>query len=79
MEHHHGRLGDPAITPFGNGVLRWFEVDDFDAAVERAGSPNAEIGMPRELEALFFAALRRALMVSLEGSCRIPFIGLRSA
>ena len=31
VEHHHGPIGDPADRPFGNGVLLWFEVDDFDA------------------------------------------------
>jgi catechol 2,3-dioxygenase-like lactoylglutathione lyase family enzyme len=43
VEHHHGRLGDPDITPRGNGVLLWFELDDFDAAAARAESLNAEI------------------------------------
>ncbi len=47
VEHHHGHLGDPAITPYGNGVLLWFELDDFDAAVARAENLNAEIVMPR--------------------------------
>jgi GNAT superfamily N-acetyltransferase len=28
VEHHHGRIGDPNITPYGNGVLLWFELDD---------------------------------------------------
>lgn len=37
-EHHHGRIGDPADLPPGNGLLLWFEVDDFDAAVARAES-----------------------------------------
>ena len=35
VEHHHGPIGDPA-KPHGNGVLLWFEIDDFDAAVARA-------------------------------------------
>jgi hypothetical protein len=34
-------------SPHGNGVLLWFELDDFDAAVARAESLNAEIVMPR--------------------------------
>ena len=34
--HQHGPLGDPALRPYGNGVLLWFELDDFDAAVGRA-------------------------------------------
>ena len=36
VEHHHGPIGDPADKPYGNGVLLWFETDDFDAALERA-------------------------------------------
>ena len=47
VEHHHGPIGDPTITPYGNGVLLWFEVDDFDPAVARAEKLNAEIVMPR--------------------------------
>lgn len=47
VEHHHGHLGDPAITPHGNGVLLWFELDDLDAAVARAERLNAEIVMAR--------------------------------
>jgi predicted enzyme related to lactoylglutathione lyase len=35
-EHDHGPLGDPALRPYGNGVVFWFELDDFDAAVRRA-------------------------------------------
>lgn len=46
VEHHHGRIGDPSIMP-GNGVLLWFEVDDFDAAVARAAKLKAEIVLPR--------------------------------
>ena len=34
--HEHRHLGDPALASRGNGVLVWFEVDDFDAAVARA-------------------------------------------
>ncbi|MGH9290999.1 MAG: VOC family protein, partial [Acidimicrobiales bacterium] len=43
VEHDHGAIGDPDLRPYGNGVLLWFEVDDFDAAVERAGELGAEI------------------------------------
>ena len=35
-EHEHGPLGDPAPRPYGNGVLLWFELDDFDDAMGRA-------------------------------------------
>lgn len=46
VEHHHGAIGDPA-KPNGNGVLLWFEVEDFDAAVVRAAELNAEVVLPR--------------------------------
>lgn len=38
----HESLVDPG-APKGNGVLVWFEVDDFDGAVERARSLHAHI------------------------------------
>lgn len=47
QEHHHGAIGDPQKKPYGNGVLLWFEVDDFDAALARAGKLKAEIVLPR--------------------------------
>ncbi|MBD3162764.1 MAG: VOC family protein [Candidatus Eisenbacteria bacterium] len=40
-EHPH--MGDPDARPLGNGVLLWFAVDDFDAAVERARGLGAEV------------------------------------
>jgi catechol 2,3-dioxygenase-like lactoylglutathione lyase family enzyme len=46
VEHGHGRIGDPADKPYGNGVLLWFEVEDFDAAVARAAALQAEIVIP---------------------------------
>ena len=42
VDHHHGHMGD-ASKPVGNGVLLWFEVDDFDAAVLRARALDASI------------------------------------
>jgi catechol 2,3-dioxygenase-like lactoylglutathione lyase family enzyme len=45
VEHHHGRIGDPDLKPYGNGVLLWFETDDFDAAVERGADLEAEVVM----------------------------------
>jgi catechol 2,3-dioxygenase-like lactoylglutathione lyase family enzyme len=42
-EHHHGPVGDRRKRPYGNGVLLWFEIDDFDAAVARAAQLQAEI------------------------------------
>ena len=47
VEHHHGPIGDPDSRPYGNGVLLWFEIDDIDAAIARAGELGAEIVMPR--------------------------------
>ena len=46
VEHHHGPIGNRDDKPYGNGVLLWFEVDDFDAVVTRAGEMGAEIVMP---------------------------------
>ena len=42
VEHDHGMIGDPH-KPCGNGVLLWFETEDFDAAVARATELRAEI------------------------------------
>jgi catechol 2,3-dioxygenase-like lactoylglutathione lyase family enzyme len=42
VDHHHGPMGDPAAS-VGNGVLLWFEVDDFDVAVARARELEAPI------------------------------------
>jgi catechol 2,3-dioxygenase-like lactoylglutathione lyase family enzyme len=46
VDHDHGNLGDPDVQPYGNGVLLWFEVDDFDAAVARAGELGADVVLP---------------------------------
>ncbi len=47
VEHHHGPIGDRASRPYGNGVLLWFELDDFDAAVARAAEMNAVVLMQK--------------------------------
>lgn len=47
VEHHHPPIGDPNVTPSGNGVILWFESDDFDAAAGRAEALQAEIVLPR--------------------------------
>lgn len=47
LDDHHGPIGDPHDLPPGNGVLLWFEVDDFDAAVSRVGEMQAEVLLPR--------------------------------
>lgn len=41
-DHHHGPMGDPTL-PIGNGVLLWFEVDDFNAVVARARELGARV------------------------------------
>ena len=41
-EHHHGTMGDPD-TVLGNGVLLWFEIDDFDDAVARATALDVNV------------------------------------
>ena len=46
-DHHHGSFADPLDKPYGNGLLLWFEIDDFDAAVIRAQELKAEIFLPR--------------------------------
>ena len=43
--HDHGPIGDRSTPPYGNGVLLWFEVDDFDAVVARARDMGAEVVM----------------------------------
>jgi glyoxalase/bleomycin resistance protein/dioxygenase superfamily protein len=40
--HEHPHMGDPD-RPCGNGVLLWFQVDDFEAAVSRAHALPAEV------------------------------------
>ena len=47
VEHRHGPIGNPDDTPYGNGVLLWFEIDDFDAAIARVAELKAEIIQPR--------------------------------
>lgn len=42
-EDDHPNLVNADKAPNGHGVLIWFEVSDFDAAVERARSLNVEI------------------------------------
>lgn len=46
-EHHHGAIGDESKSPYGNGVLLWFEIDDFDDAMLRVAELNPEIVLPK--------------------------------
>ncbi|MFP2913088.1 VOC family protein [Pyxidicoccus sp. 3LFB2] len=39
----HPNLTGPDRAPHGHGVLLWFEVDDFDAAVDRARRLGARV------------------------------------
>ena len=41
-DHHHGPIGDPS-QPVGNGILLWFEVDDFKDVAARARELNATV------------------------------------
>jgi catechol 2,3-dioxygenase-like lactoylglutathione lyase family enzyme len=47
LAHHHGPIGNRDDKPYGNGVLLWFEIDDFDAAMRRVAELAAEIVLPR--------------------------------
>ncbi len=40
---HHPNLINADAAPPGHGVLLWFEVDDFDAAVQRARSLHTQV------------------------------------
>lgn len=42
-EEEHPNLMNREAAPVGHGVLLWFQVPDFDAAVERARALNAEV------------------------------------
>jgi hypothetical protein len=45
-EENHPNLVNGDAAPPGHGVLLWFQVDDFDAAVGRARGMGAEISRP---------------------------------
>jgi hypothetical protein len=49
VDHDHGPLGDPTLRPYGNGVVLWFELHDFDAAVRRALDMNVQTLKERRL------------------------------
>jgi catechol 2,3-dioxygenase-like lactoylglutathione lyase family enzyme len=42
-EEEHPNLVNADAAPPGHGVVLWFEVDDFEAAVKRARSIDAEV------------------------------------
>jgi len=43
QDDEHPHTGRAESKPYGNGVLLWFQVESFDAAVARAGELGAEI------------------------------------
>ncbi len=47
VEHHHGPIADRNDRPYGNGLLLWFEVDDFEDVLARAAAMGVEILIPR--------------------------------
>jgi extradiol dioxygenase family protein len=42
-EEDHPNLVDPEAAPVGHGVVLWFEVQDFDSAMERVSRLGAEV------------------------------------
>ena len=46
-DHQHGPIGNPDQRPYGNGVLLWFEVDDFEAVMQRASEMRVEQVLPK--------------------------------
>jgi len=47
VEHDHGAIGNASDHPYGNGVLLWFEVDDFDSVAARATEMGVEFVLPK--------------------------------
>ena len=47
VTHDHEPIGNPSLKPYGNGVLLWFEVDDFEDAMRRIEQLKPHIVMPR--------------------------------
>jgi hypothetical protein len=70
VEHHHGPIDDRAERPYGNGVLLWFEVEDFDAVMQRAAEMRAE-----RSSSFLTALVRRTLMPPGINCLRIEQVG----
>lgn len=50
-EEDHPNLANPAKAPVGHGVLIWFEVEDFNAAVDRVRRSKTKVVLgPQENE-----------------------------
>jgi catechol 2,3-dioxygenase-like lactoylglutathione lyase family enzyme len=47
VEHQHHPVGNRDDRPYGNGVLLWFEVDNFEAVMQRVTEMNIEIVIPQ--------------------------------
>jgi catechol 2,3-dioxygenase-like lactoylglutathione lyase family enzyme len=47
VEHDHGPIASRDDRPYGNGVLLWFEVDDFEDVMQRAATMSVEIIRPK--------------------------------
>ena len=41
--HEHPHIGDSGSQPYGNGVVLWFQTDDFDGALGRVRAGNAQV------------------------------------
>lgn len=41
--HEHPHMGNQNSKPYGNGVVLWFQTNEFDGEIERANGLNAEI------------------------------------
>jgi hypothetical protein len=41
--HDHPHMGNQDLKPYGNGVILWFQTDDFHGVVERAKILNAKV------------------------------------
>ncbi len=46
-DHSHGPIADPGDKPYGNGLLLWFEVEDFDAMLARSQQMGVEVILPK--------------------------------
>lgn len=41
--HEHLHMGNPNTKPYGNGVLLWFQTNEFDAAIQRVIESGAQV------------------------------------
>ena len=49
VEHHHGPIGNREDRPYGNGLLLWFEVDDFDGVLKRSEEMGVEVVLGKHM------------------------------